>query len=402
MISLIFAIVGQALIRKPQPFTSFKVITEPLAEWNKIFYLTLKNPANVMVGLLLIILASFIYSRLFVSLSELKDEQEIHIDGGNWASSKKFLPWIIISLSIYLLVMFQLARHQYSSMLFGLWLISILIFTIVFWKIEHQNKTVSSLSITYADGAWMLTLFAFAIATGSYLLNDLPAGFIPDETPFWTMARSVALAENRPPFFDVGVYTFPIASSILQGWIMRLAGVNLWGWRFASVLPAAATVIPLYLLACELFDRRVAIAANVMMIVNPYFLSFARLGYNNSQSLFPVTLCIYFLVLGLRKNNRFYLWMAGLTAGLGFYTYFSAWLGLVVIIIVIVSLPLISREKFQKESRSSHHCRLPAWWQCFYPGSLYGISGDSATSLHYKIWETGPINTFYAKLLVWR
>ena len=176
---------------------------------------------------------------------------------------------------------------------------------------------------------------------------------------------------------------------------MRWAGINMWGWRFASVLPAALTTVPLYLLARELFDRRTAIAANVMMVVNPYFLSFARLGYNNSQVLFPITLCIYFLVLGLRRDSRFYLWLAGLTAGLGFYTYFAAWLGLAVIVI-IVSLPLLRGNK-SPENVVPLVVILAGALIMLLPRILYGVSSDTPTSLHFKFWETIPINAFYAQ-----
>ena len=387
---LILAIVGQSMMREPQPLTAFKTMSELASKWNETLYLGLKNPVNIIAGLFFIALASMIYSQLFRSANM----QELYIFEGNWLSWKKFLPWIITSLSAYVLVMFQIARHQYSAFLFGIWLICIFIFTLIFWKNENLNTSGKSLSITYLDGAWILALFAFAIAAGSYLLNDLPAGWAADEGQFWKIARGIALGEKSPPFFDFGVFSFPVSSSILQGWIMRWAGIDMWGWRFASVLPAAITVIPLYLLARELFDRRVAIAANVMMISNPYFLTFARLGYNNSQSLFPVTLCVYFLVLGIRKNSYYYLWLAGLTAGLGFYTYFAAWLGLVVLFIVMIGLALIHRIKFSKNIIPLTIIFAGAL-VVILPRVLYGLSGDSANLLHFKVWETGPINIFY-------
>ncbi len=396
VIGLLLAVYGQSLIRDPQLLHFPKAITKLSTSWNNIFYLSLNNPANIMVGLFLIMLALLIYSRLFLPLDPAKKDEEPLTSERPRLLQTNFWPWIMVNLSVYVLVMIQLARHQYSTLLFGLWLISILVFTIILWKNEHQNKIASSISISYLDVVWMLILFAFAIAAGSYLLNDLPAGWIADEGNFWKMARDIALGEKQPPFFDVGVYTFPIASSIMQAWIMRGVGINLWGWRFASVLPAALTVIPLYLLARELFDRRVAIAASVMMIVNPYFLSFARLGYNNSQSLLPVTLCIYFLILGFRKNNRFYLWLAGLTAGLGFYTYFAAWLGLVVL--VIVSLSLFSLKTF-RTSLIPLVIITAGTLAVALPRVLYGVSGDSAVSLHYKIWETGPISIFYGRFV---
>ena len=352
----------------------------------------LKNPVNIMLGLLLIGLSTLVYSRLFSSNDGSQNTQELVINDTNWPFLKKFLPWGIVNFGIYMLVMTQLARHQYSNLLVWSWLATILIFTILIWKSEKKTQLKSDSSITNIDGIWMLALFAFAVASGSYLLNDLPAGWVPDEGSFWMEAKLIALGEIKPPFFDFGVYSFPVSSNILQGWIMRWAGINIWGWRFASVLPAAMTTIPLYLLAHELFDRRVAIASNVMMIVNPYFLAFARLGYNNSQALFPVTLCIYFLILGFRRNRRFYLWLAGLTAGFGFYTYFAAWLGLAVIII-IVSLPLLRGKK----NIVPLVIIIAGALAVLLPRLLYGMSSDTPIALHFKIWETIPINAFYGQ-----
>lgn len=392
--SVILAIIGQGLIREPQPNPHFQALTAAFERLNQIFHLSLKNPFNIMMGLSLIALAVIIFSQALKSTDKHKNTHQAYVIEPNWANWKKSLPWVIFILAIYAVVMLPLARHQYTAALFWGWLTAILLLTFLFWKIEHKPEA----SISRLDILWMLFLFAFAISTGSYLLNDLPAGWITDEGPFWSMARDIALDEKKPPFFDTGVFTFPAASSILQGWIMRWAGVTMWGWRFSSILPAAATVIPLYLLASELFDRRVAIATSVIMIVNPYFLSFARLGYNNSQSLFPVTLCIYFLALGIRKNNLFYLWLAGLTAGLGFYTYFAAWLGFVVLVLFVTVHLLLSHEKLRKGLLPLAITMVGALFVLL-PRVLYGASGNSEVAMHYKIWETGPINTFYGKLV---
>lgn len=393
---MILVIAGQSLIREPQPLAIFKTIAKFSNNLNETFYLALNEPTSIVVGLFLIVLATLIYSRLFASTGETENEPKSHISGENWLSWKKFLPWGIVNLGLYALVMTQLARHQYSNILLWGWLTSILIFTILFWKSEQRSKPDPDSSLAYSDGIWMFALFAFAVAISSYLLNDIPVGWIPDEVQFWVTARQIALGEIAPPFFDSGVYTFPVASSILQGLIMRWTGVNLWGWRFASALPASMTVIPLYLLARELFDRRIAIASNVMMIFNPYFLTFARLGYNNSQALFPVTFCVYFLVLGFRRNSYFYLWLAGLTAGLGFYTYFAAWLGLAVII--IASFLLSRHKKFPQNIMPLILITAGALIMLL-PRILYSNDSSDPATLHYKFWESAPINTFYGETI---
>jgi len=151
-----------------------------------------------------------------------------------------------------------------------------------------------------------------------------------DEGSFFETARSIALGTYRPSPFDLGVYSYPVLSSIWQGGILKIFGITLWGWRFASVLPAVLTVIPLYLLARDLFGRSVGIISALVLLVTPYFLAFSRLGYNNSQSILIVTLCVWLVYCGSKKGSIFFSFLGGVVAGLGFLTYTAGRLGFVV------------------------------------------------------------------------
>jgi 4-amino-4-deoxy-L-arabinose transferase-like glycosyltransferase len=102
---------------------------------------------------------------------------------------------------------------------------------------------------------------------------------------------------------------------------MRASGSTLWGWRFSSVAPALLAVIPTYLLARDLFDRRVAFVSGGLLITSPYFLAFARLGYNNSQALFPVAMAVWLAAAGVRRGSCLLMALSGVAAGMGFYTY---------------------------------------------------------------------------------
>ncbi|MGE5775805.1 MAG: ArnT family glycosyltransferase [Chloroflexota bacterium] len=234
------------------------------------------------------------------------------------------------------------------------------------------------------------------IGVGAYALKDIPASMVPDEGSFWENARAIALKQFQPVFFDSGVYTFPIASTILQGWLMRLFGADLWGWRFSSVLAGMASLVPLYLLGKEWFGRRVAVAAALLMVANPYFISFARLGYNNSQALLPVTLAVYLWALGSRKGSYFYLWLAGLVAGLGFYTYSAVWIGMVTLCLGIVYLRLL-RQISWKQMFAVLMLILLAWGLAFAPRLVYTAAGDGEEGLTYKVLETSFFSAFYAR-----
>jgi 4-amino-4-deoxy-L-arabinose transferase-like glycosyltransferase len=169
-----------------------------------------------------------------------------------------------------------------------------------------------------------------------------------DEGIFGSTARDIANGVFKPSVFAQGVDTFPVLSSIWQGWVMRIFGVNIWGWRFGSVLPGVMSIIPLYLLARDAFNRRIAIISSVVLLAIPYFLVYSRLGYTNIQPLFLVTLTLYLLFSGLRKTSSLYLYLAGCAAGLGFYTYFSGRSAFLIAILFIVLMWLTKKYKFWK------------------------------------------------------
>ncbi|UCF60080.1 MAG: glycosyltransferase family 39 protein, partial [Anaerolineaceae bacterium] len=163
---------------------------------------------------------------------------------------------------------------------------------------------------------------------GTYRLGQMPSSLMGDEGTFWEIAQSIATGEYKPDFFGFGVYSYPMLSSIFQAFILKTMGMTLWSWRFASVLAGIAAVIPTYLIAREMFNQRVAILACGVMIATPYLIAFERLGYNNTQALFPVALNLYLLYIALKRSSLFYSLSSGVVAGLGFYTYTAARLGL--------------------------------------------------------------------------
>jgi len=371
----------------------------PLAErWNAIYRLEIVNYDNVFLALPYLIAGALLCA--FTALPASWTEGFI-----NWAShwparenikSGFWSPSLLIGVLSFGYLLIQLGRHQFSPIYLVFWLFPIWIFTRAFWKLDRNAKVDLSLGISYSDLFWVAALMILGFSLSSFALQDIPMTIIPDEGNFWETARAIALSFIHPVFFDSGVYTFPVASSIFQGWMLRIFGVSFWGWRFASVIAGVAAVIPLYLLAKEWFGRQAAIAAGIMMTANPYFIAFSRMGYNNSQALFPVALCIYFFAVGARKGSYFYLWLAGLVAGFGFYTYSAAWMGLVALVLGVAYL-FLRKEIQWKRALSVLGVILTGWAILFVPRVAYTGSGENSGGLVYKIFETSFVNTFYAK-----
>ncbi|MGB7873144.1 MAG: glycosyltransferase family 39 protein, partial [Anaerolineales bacterium] len=276
------------------------------------------------------------------------------------------------------------------------WIYILAVQTFLFYRREKTVGADLSPNIARIDMLWMAGLFFAGLGMGVFALNDVPNIMIPDEGAFWETARAIATGDLKPDFFAFGVYTFPVASSIFQGWVMRLVGVDLWGWRFASVLAGTLTVIPLYLLAREWFDRRVAVLAALIMLTSPYYLSFARIGYNNSQALFPVVLCLYLWSLGYKRASSLYYWLAGIAAGVGFYTYPAAWLGLVTVTIVMMSFTIMRRIQI-RQALSAIAIFVAAVIATALPRIVYGGSSDNPEPLFYKMVETSFVSDFYGR-----
>lgn len=371
----------------------------PAAEsWNAINKLEIINYDNVFYALPYFVIGAILCG-IFAMPSAWKESF------ANWSSrwsENGVVNWksqaskIVIGSAFFIYLLFRLSQHQYETIFPFIWGLSIWLLTYAIWRSDDKAKGKPTLEFHLADLFWNILLLIFGFAICSFALNDMPVNIIPDEGSFWETASALARKEIHPAFFDSGVYTFPIASSIFQSWVLKIFGINFWSWRFASVIPAVMTVIPLYLLAKFWFGRRTAVASCVMMLANPYFISFARLGYNNSQSLFPVTLCIFFFALAAHKGSYFYLWLAGLTIGLGFYTYYATWIGLVTLCLGVFYL-WVRKEVTLKRSLVVLAIILLAWAIVFVPRVVYTSSGPLSEGLIYKILETNFINIFYGR-----
>jgi len=364
--------------------------------WNVTYRLEIVNIQNFGAAILFLLAGAFISALAFMPAWKKQETPPLPLSENlshkpDWSY---LLPRLGLGLLLFAYLIFKLARHEYATILPWLWIAILALLTYLFYKHAKSGNANLSLQTTRIDVAWIAGLFLVGLLISSFALQDIPNILVPDEGSFWENGRAIATGEFKPAFFDFGVYTFPIASSIFQAWVMRVVGINLWGWRFASALAGTLTAIPLYLLTREWFDRRVAVIATLIMLSSPYYLSFARIGYNNSQSLFPVVMCLYFWSLGYKRNSPFFYWLAGLAAGLGFYTYTASWLGPVTIVLVMVLLVVIRRIKIRLALLSGA-IFLSAAAITAGPRLVYGASSQNAEPLFYKLLETSFVSSFY-------
>jgi hypothetical protein len=318
---------AQYLVDEREPFFKISSISEKL---NFLFRIDVNNLENTILAI-----AGLVIGAVLVAIAARTDHffdfkiPALKFDVDLIKHNLSKLGRLLLPAGLaFIFIIWQLAVGNHPSLLAPIWLVALLLVMIAAWLIDRWHKVSLSPGLQWTDYIYIGGLTLAALIIGTYRLGQMPSSLMGDEGTFWEIARSIATGEYKPDFFGFGVYSYPIVSSIFQASILKTLGMTLWSWRFASVLAGIAAVIPTYLIAREMFNRRVAIVASGVLIATPYLIAFERLGYNNTQAIFPVALNLYLLYIALKRSSLFYTLSSGVVAGLGFYTYTAARLGL--------------------------------------------------------------------------
>ncbi|MBN1180264.1 MAG: glycosyltransferase family 39 protein, partial [Anaerolineae bacterium] len=173
-------------------------------------------------------------------------------------------------------------------------------------------------------------LLAVALAVRGVALEEVPRNFGGDEgIQALAGLRLVERPLDNP--FGTGWYSVPTMSFLLVGTAMRIFGATVAGARTLSAFAGMGAVLSTYLLARELWGRRVGTFAALLLAFGHYHLHFSRLASNQIGDALFITLALWLLVRGLASEEPWYFVLAGAVTGAAWYAYFGARLVLIVI-----------------------------------------------------------------------
>ncbi|HVO43148.1 MAG TPA: glycosyltransferase family 39 protein, partial [Aggregatilineales bacterium] len=301
-----------------------------------LFHIDIPNINNAIFGTLLLLGGGYLVATsLAIQVRELSISTELVGAPSFLAVVRGNLVPLLMAVVLFIFLISQLALPVNNNGLVAIWAVVLGVLVLVGFNYDRQSKRRLLPRIERIDLLVILGIFIAGLAVGVYRLDTVPNSLVGDEGGFLERAEGIVQGKEGGSFFSAGVYSFPLPSSMYQAAVMEVFGTSLWSWRFSSVIAGLLTIVPLYLLCLELFDRRIAIVTNLLMVMLPYFVAFERMGYNNSQAILPVALAIYLLYIGIRSQSLLYFILSGLVTGLGFYTYSASRLGLVAELIVL-------------------------------------------------------------------
>ena len=85
---------------------------------------------------------------------------------------------------------------------------------------------------------------------------------------------------------------------------MKLFGSHNLGWHLSSLYLSAAAVGLFYLFFKTFVPRRVALVAAFFLAVSHYIMTFGKIGYNNLQALFAMSLALCAATWAIRTKRR--------------------------------------------------------------------------------------------------
>lgn len=172
-------------------------------------------------------------------------------------------------------------------------------------------------------------------------LDSWQYAVIGDEGPFYETAKQVLEDRSLNWFSQVdGPYhVHPVLSSVWHAGNLAVFGDGLFGWKMGALSAIAITIPVFFLLLREMFGTRPALFGAMFLAASHYLFAYAHTGYDNIFPLFPTVASFYCAVAGLRRGRPSLLVASGVAAGLGFYTFYSSRVIIIMLGLAFATLP---------------------------------------------------------------
>ncbi|MDO8436418.1 MAG: glycosyltransferase family 39 protein [bacterium] len=207
----------------------------------------------------------------------------------------------------------------------------------------------------------ILIIFLFILFLASFFrlwqLDLTPPGLYPDIAINGNDALKSLETGNFKVFYSdnngrEGLFMWLIAISF------SIFGISIWSIKIVAAVIGILTVLGLYLLTKELFNNQksmvsaqfIALLSSFFLAVSFWHVNFSRMGFRAILLPFILVFSFYFLFKGFRLKQFRNFIIAGAFFGLGFYTYTSFRLAVMILPVVLIIWWLIyKKENFQKK-----------------------------------------------------
>ena len=257
---------------------------------------------------------------------------------------------ILLSILAGWLALRRVPDRGFADLLW-IWLIGVIWFLLAFvpsvpsgwlqrgaaWLIAHRREVIR-----------LAALVAVALVVRGVALNEIPPNLGGDEGTWGVHGLAMLEGGRLANPFATRWFDFPSMSFLAWGLSMVAFGKTVAGLRTLSVLLGTATVLTTFLLARELWGRRIAWLAAAFLTFGHFHMHYSRLAVNNIADPLFITLTLWLLIRGLRSGERFLFVLAGGVIGLAWYGYVGSRL-IPIILTVYLAWRTVTERGFLEE-----------------------------------------------------
>lgn len=155
------------------------------------------------------------------------------------------------------------------------------------------------------------------------------------------------LINGRLQWFSLG-YVFvphPPLFFIILGVLLKVFGNEVLVLRSLTVMYSLATLIFVYLIGKEIFNRNTALLASFIFAIYPDAIYWDRIGFANTQLMFFSLISLYFVLRFFHQKRDLWIYLASIAVGLSTITEFQ---GIMFLISLLLIFLIYERKNFPR------------------------------------------------------
>jgi 4-amino-4-deoxy-L-arabinose transferase-like glycosyltransferase len=204
---------------------------------------------------------------------------------------------------------------------------------------------------------WFLLIVILFVAgfLRLYQITKLPPGFYPDEAMYANNGAEAWDTSQFKVFYPENNGREGLWPNIIGFFIVKF-GHEPWAPRGTAAIFGILTVLGVYFLAKELFNKKIALLSTFLIATSFWHINFSRIGFRAILTPFFLVWAIYFLLKFLNEienKNKAQLTglclLGGIFYGLGFHTYITYRITPLLILIILLIYWFKNKEKFLRQ-----------------------------------------------------
>lgn len=163
--------------------------------------------------------------------------------------------------------------------------------------------------VTMKSKLILVLIIALAFILRAWQLDKFPAGFNADEAAIGYNAYSI-IQTGRDEYGEILPLSFKSFGDYKPGLyfyfvmpFVAILGLDEWAVRLPSAILGTGLIFLIYLISVQIFkDKKTGILSALLLAINPWAINFSRGGWETNAATFFITLGVYLLIKGLKKN----------------------------------------------------------------------------------------------------